>query len=101
MKRSKERLELLEKLGSGLEDLIGVMAKNNELTLLEVIELCTNLTAFVSGSIYSRMSCDLDVVKYAAQATGGDVSRGIIRAYLLFEKKKYNEERDNTSKDPA
>lgn len=103
MKLSKERKELLSKLGSEVYGLISEMQDKNELNNGEVVDICINVTSSVIGIILSKSGRILDdVIGELAELYAGDLRRGIIRSYLLCEaKKKYDEVRDNTSKDPA
>lgn len=103
MKLSKERKELLAKLGKEVYDLISEMTEKNGLNNGEVVDMCVNVTSAVIGMILSKSGHNLDgVLEEIAELYAGDLGRGIIRSYSLCEaKKKYDEVRDNTSKDPA
>ena len=103
MKRSEERLALLAMAGKEVYDLISELTEKYGLNNGEVIDICTNVMSSVIGMILSKSGRNLDdVIEELAALYAGDLGKGIMRSYSLCEeKKRYDEERDNTSKDPA
>lgn len=89
-------------VGSDVQDYLADKVEENHLTNDDVFEICVNLTGLFIGEIISRARCDIDRARKVAELIGWDVDRAIVKAYLLYDQKvRMDEERDNTSKDPA
>ena len=102
MKRSKERKELLANLCQDVQEYITDKVEINGLTYSELLDLCVSLTAYEAGIIFSSLNYGVEGAKDVSELIGKEVCLRTVRAYLVLEKKKkLDEERDNTSKDPA